>query len=215
MAWLSVWSEVQTCIWPSWCHCHSLSLASVKFRLVLPFWYRLTRVVPEKGPLNRCVCVQYVNKKLKVLNQNVTSWSPISDPNYHNHSNIDTRTAELPAIFQLAHSKCQQLDDKKTQTGMAKVTWPTGSIFGSVSYPWNGSMNRWQANNLKWPQWLQNTHNFTFRVFQAPQTWYSDWYWHARECVERTVKLNFREISLHILKFCTTQMFFIYKISRY
>jgi len=35
--------EVQTCIWPSWCHCHSLSLASVKSRLVLPFWYRLTQ----------------------------------------------------------------------------------------------------------------------------------------------------------------------------
>ena len=36
---------------------HSLSLASVKSRLVLPFWYRLTRVVPEKGPLNGRVCV--------------------------------------------------------------------------------------------------------------------------------------------------------------
>ena len=46
LAWLSVWSEVQTC----WCHCHSLSLASVKSRLVLPFWYRLTQVVP----LNVC-----------------------------------------------------------------------------------------------------------------------------------------------------------------
>ena len=57
LAWLSVWSEVQTCMWPSWCHCHSLSLASVKSRLVLPFWYRPTRVVPEKGPLNMCVCV--------------------------------------------------------------------------------------------------------------------------------------------------------------
>ena len=56
LVWLSVWSEVQTCIWPSWCHCHSLSLASVKSRLVLPFWYRLTRVVPEKGLLNGCVC---------------------------------------------------------------------------------------------------------------------------------------------------------------
>ena len=52
-----VWSEVQTCIWPSWCHCHSQSLASVKSRLVLPFWYQLTRVVPVKGPLNGCVCV--------------------------------------------------------------------------------------------------------------------------------------------------------------
>ena len=57
LMWLSVWSEVQTCIWSSWCHCHSLSLALVKSRLVLPFWYRLTRVVPDKGPLNVCVCV--------------------------------------------------------------------------------------------------------------------------------------------------------------
>ena len=57
LVWLSVWSEVQTCIWPSWCHCHSLSLASVKSRLVLPFWYRRTQVVPEKVPLNVCVCV--------------------------------------------------------------------------------------------------------------------------------------------------------------
>ena len=57
LVWLSVWSKVQTCIWPNWCHCHSLSLASVKSRLVLPFWYWLTWVVPEKGPLNGCVCV--------------------------------------------------------------------------------------------------------------------------------------------------------------
>ena len=41
----------------SWCHCHLLSLASVKSRLVLLFWYRLTRVVPEKGPLNGCMYV--------------------------------------------------------------------------------------------------------------------------------------------------------------
>jgi len=57
LVWLSVWSEVQTCIWPSWCHCHLLSLALVKSRLVLPFWYWLACVVPEKEPLNVCVCV--------------------------------------------------------------------------------------------------------------------------------------------------------------
>ena len=48
---------MQTCIWPSGFHCYSLSLAPVKSRLVLPFWYQLTRVVPGKGPLNGCVYV--------------------------------------------------------------------------------------------------------------------------------------------------------------
>ena len=28
-----------------------------KIQTGLPFWYLLTRVVPEKGPLNVCVCV--------------------------------------------------------------------------------------------------------------------------------------------------------------
>jgi len=31
--------------------------SSVKSRLVLPFWYWLTRVVSDKGQLNGCVCV--------------------------------------------------------------------------------------------------------------------------------------------------------------
>jgi len=57
LAWLSVWSKVQTCIQSSWCHCYSLSLAPVKSRLVLPFWYRLTWVVPEIRLFNGCVCV--------------------------------------------------------------------------------------------------------------------------------------------------------------
>ena len=34
----------------------SLSLASVKSRSVLPFWYQLTQVVPGRRPLNGCVC---------------------------------------------------------------------------------------------------------------------------------------------------------------
>ena len=55
LAWLSVWSEVETCMRPSWCHCHSKSLASLKSRLVLPLWYQPTWVGLEKGPLNVCV----------------------------------------------------------------------------------------------------------------------------------------------------------------
>ena len=38
-------------------------LVSLKSRLVLPFWYRLTGVVPDKGPSNESVCelCVYVN----------------------------------------------------------------------------------------------------------------------------------------------------------
>ena len=61
LAWLSLWSKVQTCIWPSGCHCRPLSLASVNSRLFFPCWYRLIRVLPDKGPLNRCVCVCVCN----------------------------------------------------------------------------------------------------------------------------------------------------------
>ena len=88
LAWLSIWSEMQTCIWPSWCHCHSLSLASVKSRLVLPFCYRLIRVVPEKGLLNVCVCVCVMSVSDVFLftvlqnfshsaESNLLKWSPV------------------------------------------------------------------------------------------------------------------------------------------
>ena len=76
LAWLSVWSEMQTCIWPSWCYCHSLSLASVKSRLVLLFWYRLTRVIPEKEPINGFVCVCVLLTSCGILWQLFTAGLP-------------------------------------------------------------------------------------------------------------------------------------------
>jgi len=58
LAWLFVWSEVQTCIWPSWCHCHSLSLVSVKSRLVLTFLVPAHLGNPGQTAVKRvCVCV--------------------------------------------------------------------------------------------------------------------------------------------------------------
>ena len=42
-----------------------------KTRLVLPFWYRLTWVVPEKWPLNGCVCVSVQEKYASSLQQPV------------------------------------------------------------------------------------------------------------------------------------------------
>ena len=67
---------MQTCMWPSWCHCHSLSLASVKSRLVLLFWYRLTWVVLDKGPLNGCVCVCVCERPVIEFSESIwTIWA--------------------------------------------------------------------------------------------------------------------------------------------
>ena len=57
LVWLSVCSEVQTCIWPSWCHCHSLSLALVKIQIGFTFLVPAHPGSPGKGPLKGCVCV--------------------------------------------------------------------------------------------------------------------------------------------------------------
>jgi len=37
LASLCVWGKMQICIWPSWCHCHSVSLAPVN-----PDWFYLS-----------------------------------------------------------------------------------------------------------------------------------------------------------------------------
>jgi len=53
-----------------------MSLASVKSRLVLPIWYRLTRVVPDKGPLNSGVCISslhiFYSPKFLVQTRSIT-----------------------------------------------------------------------------------------------------------------------------------------------
>ena len=84
LAWLTVWSEVQTCIWPSGFHCHSLSLALVKSRSVLPFWYWLTRVVPDKGPLNGCVCVCVTDTLMRVTSGRSQHLACITTGSYGN-----------------------------------------------------------------------------------------------------------------------------------
>ena len=61
LAWLSVWSELQTCICPSWCHYHSLSLASVKSRLV-----------GKRAVKRVCVCASCLHcmRRSKAYNEN-------------------------------------------------------------------------------------------------------------------------------------------------
>jgi len=66
--WLSVWSEVQIVCQLMPLHPKTPStLDSFKSRLVLPFWYRLTWVVPDKGPLNWYVCLSFIDKLIFYL----------------------------------------------------------------------------------------------------------------------------------------------------
>jgi len=68
LAWLSVWSEVQTCICPSWCHCHSLSLSSVKSRFGFTFLVPAHPGSPGQRAIKRvCVCVCTVTVPVPVL----------------------------------------------------------------------------------------------------------------------------------------------------
>ena len=60
------------------------SLAPVKSRLVLPFWYRLTWVVPDKGPLNGCVCEVYMDFSDFVIYFYRVAYTTTVGPN-HNH----------------------------------------------------------------------------------------------------------------------------------
>jgi len=62
-------ADLHTC----WCHCHSLSLASVKSSLVLPFSYQLTWVVLDKWPLNGCAYVCYWGRSSNVALSNVVT----------------------------------------------------------------------------------------------------------------------------------------------
>jgi len=50
LAWLSLFEQGAVAT-------STLSLASLKFRLVQPFWCRLAQIVLEKRPLNRCLIV--------------------------------------------------------------------------------------------------------------------------------------------------------------
>ena len=101
---------MQTCIWPSGFHCHLLSLASVKSRLVLPFWYQLTWVVPEKWPLNVCVCVNSVTCALFVIDVMCMSCGLI-------RSEVFEHSCQITAAF-----NCLQCFDT--------VGWVSGSAYG-------------------------------------------------------------------------------------
>ena len=73
---------------------------AVKSRFVLPFWYRLTWVVPEKGLLNICVCVtclfvqHVVNMGVDATDMNHQTVSDVSPSVTHHVTHDDVNISE-------------------------------------------------------------------------------------------------------------------------
>jgi len=73
LAWLFVWSDVQICIWPSCCHCHSLSLSCFsKIQIGFTFLVPAHLGSPGQRAVKRvcvcvCVCVSYLCILLLIL----------------------------------------------------------------------------------------------------------------------------------------------------
>ena len=117
-----IWSEVQTCIRPSWCHCHSLSLASVKSRFVLPFYYRLTQIVPDKGPLNGCACVRVCGSltRLLVLKLSLRFSKKYSD---FWHQSVDANSVDLTTPLFIGSINYRKVSYLKVTLGLEMLCW--------------------------------------------------------------------------------------------
>jgi len=54
LAWLSVWSKVKMiCIWPSWCHCHTIISCFIKIQIGLIFLVPAYPGCPGKEAIKR------------------------------------------------------------------------------------------------------------------------------------------------------------------
>ena len=98
-------------------HLMPLSLALVKSWLALPFWYRLTWVVLEKGPLNGCVCVCAWLKTTCCLS---VSAAPVAT--------LPPTTVAMPAIESIQQRLLVQLAQSSTQPRAAAVPRPAISV---------------------------------------------------------------------------------------
>jgi len=68
LAWLSVWSEVHTSIWPSRCHCHSLSQDCIsKIQIDFTFLVLAHTGSPGKRAVKQVYVCVYANYKVKMF----------------------------------------------------------------------------------------------------------------------------------------------------
>ena len=51
-----------------------------KIQMVLPFWYRFTRVVPDKGPLNVCIIIIIFLVQFRILDRSISHCRILGKP---------------------------------------------------------------------------------------------------------------------------------------
>ena len=140
---------MQICIRPSWCHCHSLSLAPVKSRLVSPFWYRLTQVVLEKRPLNGCSssCIYYFITYFYAAMSAVVVWSG-SRCSWFYHSR--PLPSDICRKHAFAHCSLQySLNRSRQMPAVLSVPCTATHIIAlSKSVKWTLSMLHWLSQNI-------------------------------------------------------------------
>ena len=79
----------------------TVSCFRVKSRLVLPFWYRLTRVVLDKGPLNGCMYVWYQLDHMKTVCTSLQT---------DNHVNTSSLNFYSRMLFLMPNQQCQSTE---------------------------------------------------------------------------------------------------------
>jgi len=119
LVWLSVWSKLQIacmCSMPS--QNPPSSLASFKSRLVLPFWYWLTQVVPEKRPLNGYAVVSFSSDAAAAEHNYAGTDDKLAEPSYNRD---DASTREVVEMSKLPDAQ-QPCDDEIP--AIERADWP-------------------------------------------------------------------------------------------
>ena len=101
--------------------------ASVKSRLVLPFWFRLTWVVPDKGLLNGCVCVCVC----VVCTVDCIDTQPL---HYNNVSFVHARFDNKVHVFDLSTDLGQKLEAVKMSIMLVACVYDD-VVEGGASWP--------------------------------------------------------------------------------
>jgi len=131
LVWLSVWSEVQTCILPSWCHCYSLDSCFSKIQIGFTFLVPAHPDSPGKRAVKRvCVCVPWLDwnqcNRNTAVNLCTSFWVKcciIGCPAAM--LTVQPESFQTHTFFQVRHPRCTNINHGSTYACRRAVTWIT------------------------------------------------------------------------------------------